>query len=86
MFSDISSNFEKMTLVEFVISDNQKTANIFIKYFDTIVPQLGFKIPKDIILAMNGVEDPVFKALYNGHWHPSILAIKEKYKALIFIF
>ena len=46
-FSDKSNNFETITLVKnnLVISDNQKIANIFIKYSDTIVPKLGLAIP-----------------------------------------
>ena len=65
-----------------VISNNQKIANNVIKYFDTILPKLGSKIPKDIILASNYIEELVLKALHKIQRHPSILAFKKSYKAL----
>ena len=63
-----------------VISDDQKIADIFIEYFDVIVPKLGLAIPKDAIFAINGFEESVLKALYKYQRRPSILALKEKYK------
>ena len=39
-----------------ICSDDQKVANIFIVYFDTIEPKLALAIPKDVILATNGIE------------------------------
>ena len=44
-----------------VISDNQKLVYIFIEYIDTTVPKLGLAIPKDVIIATNGIQDPVLK-------------------------
>ena len=81
-FSDKSNNFEAITLVEnnVVISDDQKIVDIFIEYFDTIVPKLGLAIPKDATFAINGFEEPVLKALHKYQRRPSILALKEKYK------
>ena len=61
-----------------VISDDQKIADIFIEYFDVIVPKLGLAIPKDAIFAITGFEE--LKALYKYQRRPSILALKEKYK------
>ena len=61
-----------------VISDDQKIADIFIEYFDVIVPKLGLAIPKNAIFAINGFEE--LKALYKYQRCPSILALKEKYK------
>lgn len=46
------------------------------------MPQLGLAIPNGVIFATNGIEDPVFKAVHKYQKHPSILAIKEKYKDL----
>ena len=61
-----------------VISDDQKIADVFIEYFDVIVPKLGLAIPKNAIFAINGFEE--LKALYKYQRCPSILALKEKYK------
>ena len=87
-FSDKSSNFRKNTLVEkniSIISEyNQKIADIFTEYFETLVPKLGLAIPKDAMFATNDIEDPVRKAMHKYQRLPSILAIKEKYKNLIF--
>ena len=87
-FSDKLNNFKTITLVRnnMVISDDQKIADILIKYFDTIVPKLGLAILKDVIVATNGIEDPVLKALHKYQMHPRMLAIKEKYKDLSFFF
>ena len=43
LFSHKSNNFETITLVEIdrIISDDQKITDIFIEYFNTIVPKLG---------------------------------------------
>ena len=35
-----------------VISDNQKIADIFIEYFDTIVPKLGLVTSKDAVVSV----------------------------------
>ena len=71
-FSHKSNNFETITLVEnnMVISDDQKKVDIFIVYFDTVVPKLGLPIPKDVIFATNGIEDPVLKAVHKYQRHP----------------
>ena len=87
-FSKKSNNFETITLDEnnTVISDNQKIADIFKGYFDTIVPKSGLRIPKDVIVVNNGIEDTVLKAVHKYQRHPGIFAIKEKYKTLNFSF
>lgn len=43
LFSHKSNNFKTITLVEIdmIISDDQKITDIFIQYFNTIVPKLG---------------------------------------------
>ena len=50
------------------------------------MPQLGLAIPNGVIFATNSIEDPVLKAVHKYQKHPSILAIKEKYKELNFCF
>ena len=88
IFSNKSNKFETITLVEnnVIISNDQKIADIFIKYFDAIAPKLGLAIPKDVIFAANGMEDHVLKAAHKYQRHPSIFAIKEKHKDLNFSF
>ena len=45
-FSEKSNKFETTVLVKItiVISEDQKIANIFIEYFDIIVPKLGLAV------------------------------------------
>ena len=69
-----------------VISDDQKIACILIQYFDTILPKLGLRIPKDVIVVTISIEDPVLKAFNKYQRHPSILKIKEKYRFFFFFF
>ena len=79
-----SNNFETIFLVEnnMVTSDDQKITDTFIEYFDIIVTKLGLPIPKDAIVATNGIEDPVLNAVHKYQEHPSMLTIKERYKDL----
>lgn len=69
-----------------VIPDNQETAEIFMLYFDIIVTKLGLSIPKYVIFATNGIQDPVLNTVHKYQRHPSIFAIKENYKGLNFSF
>ena len=79
-----SNNFETIFLVEnnMATSDDQKITDTFIEYFDIIVTKLGLPIPKDAIVATNGIEDPVLNAVHKYQEHPSMLTIKERYKDL----
>lgn len=61
-------------------------ADIFLEYFATIVPKLGLAIPKYVIVATNRIKSLVLKAMHKYHRHPSMPAIKEKYKNLDFSF
>ena len=61
-----------------VISHDQKIADIFI--------ELCLAIPKDVVVATNGIEEPVLKAVHKNQRHNSIIAIKEKSKDLKFSF
>lgn len=58
----------------------------FIEYFDTMILKLESAIPKDIIVATNGIENPVLNTVHKYQRHPSILTIKGKYKNLTFSF
>ena len=57
LFSDKLINFETITLPKniMIISDNKKTANIFVEYFDTTVSILGWALPQDVIIATDGI-------------------------------
>ena len=65
-YFDKSNYFATITPAEnnMVIFDDQKIADIFIEYFDTIVSKLGLTIPKDFTFAANGIADPVRKAVH----------------------
>ena len=69
-----------------VISNDQKIGDVFIEHFDTIEPNLGLAIPRDVIFATNCIEVPFVKAVLKYQGHCSILAIKEKHKDLNFSF
>ena len=69
-----------------VISGNQKIADIFIECLGSLVPKVGLAIPKNVVFATNGIEDPVLRAVHKYQSYSSILAIKEKYKDLNFTF
>ena len=69
-----------------VISDDQKIADIFAEYFDTIVPKLSLVISKHVTFPTNGLDEPFLKAVHKHQRHPCILAIKKKYKELNFYF
>ena len=43
-------------------------------------------ISKGVIVATNGIEDPVLKAVHKYLRHPNIHAVREKYKDLNFSF
>ena len=61
-----------------VISHDQKIADIFIEHSDIIVQKLGLAIPKDVVVATNGIEEPILKAVHKNQRRNSIIAIKEK--------
>ena len=69
-----------------VISGNQKIADIFIECLGSLVPKVGLAIPKNVVFATNGIEDPILRAVHKYQSYSSILAIKEKYKDLNFTF
>ena len=77
-----------------VIPEDKKIADTFswiselliVEYYDSIVPKLSLAIAKDVIFAINGFEDSVLEAVHKYQSHPSIFAIKEKYKGLNFSF
>ena len=66
-----------------IISDVQKfSLSISILYYQN----LGLVILKNVISATNGIEEPGLRACHKYQRHPSIIAIKEKYKDLNFSF
>ena len=51
-----------------------------------MILKLESAIPKDIIFATNGIENPVLNTVHKYKRHPSIFTIKGKYKNLTFSF
>ena len=66
---------------EEIITDDDKLAEIFIKFFSGAVKSLDINYYEyfswDCIFSEN--EDPIFKAIEKYSKHPSILKIKEHY-------
>ena len=69
-----------------IISDTEKAADTFNKFFVNIVKT--FKIGKDkqFLVETNDVFDPVLKAIKKYSAHPSILRVKEKMNNNVFSF
>ena len=79
LFSNKIKTKEKITLIENneIISSDKNIAEIFMKYFDSIVPSLklpnddGYLVPKDDMLSTDSL-------IIKYKSHPSILSIKQK--------
>ena len=78
-FSDKSSNFESIPLVEndSIISDDNEVANIFNEYFSNLVECLNHQVPETLLNHYCKGEDPIFSAILKYQNHPSITAIKK---------
>ena len=76
-FSDKSSNFESIPLVEndSIISDDNEVANIFNEYFSNLVECLNHQVPENLVNHYCKGEDPIFSAILKYQNHPSITAI-----------
>ena len=61
IFSDKSSNFEKISLIQQdrVITSDSKIAEMFNDYFNNIVSDLGLKMPDALIHHSPKNEDPI---------------------------
>ena len=68
------------------ISDTEKVADTFNKFFVNIGKTLKIDKDKQFLVETNDVFDPVLKAIKKYSAHPSILRIKEKMNNNVFSF
>ena len=61
-----------------IISDTEKVADTFNKFFVSIGNTLKIDKEKQFLVERNDISDPVLKAIKKYSTHPSILSIKEK--------
>ena len=61
-----------------LISDTEKVADTFNKFFVSIGNTLKVDKEKQFLVEKNDISDPVLKAIKKYSTHPSILSIKEK--------
>ena len=69
-----------------IISDTEKVADTFNKFFVNIGNILKIDKDKRFLIEINEVFDPVLKAIKKYSAHPSILRIKEKMNNNVFSF
>ena len=67
-----------------IISDTEKVADTFNKFFVNIGKTLKIDKDKQFLVETNDVFDPVLKAIKKYSAHPSILRIKEKMNNNVF--
>ena len=61
-----------------IISDTEKVADTFNKFFVSIGNTLKIDKEKQFLVERNDISDPVLKTIKKYSTHPSILSIKEK--------
>ena len=88
IFSNKNVTNESITLVSNneIISKGLNKAELFNKFFANIVSELNLAIDEDLIENVDHIDDPVLKAIEKFKYHPSILAISEKYDKNTFSF
>ena len=69
-----------------IISDTEKVADTFNKFFANIGKTLKIDKDKQFLFETNDVFDPVLKTIKKYSAHPSILRIKEKMNNSVFSF
>ena len=90
LFSYKSKASNKITLSENekLIINDQKCAEVFNKYFNSIVEELNIPIDQNLLNDASLFDDPIIAAIHKYKRHPSILKIKEqlkKYDLFLFI-
>ena len=61
-------------------SDDQKSAEVFNNYFNSIVEKLNIQIDQNLLNDASLFDDPIIAAIHKYKRHPSILKIKEQLK------
>ena len=67
---------------EVLVTDDREVANIFNEYFISITEVLGIQEPKDILMPIEGLHDPIEVAIKKFSSHPSIELIYKNKKSL----
>ena len=82
LFSNKSKASNKITLSENekLITNDQKSAEVFNNYFNSIVEELNIPIDQNLLNDASLFDDPITAAVHQYERHPSILKIKEKFK------
>ena len=82
LFSNKSKRSNKITLSENekLIINDQKCAEVFNNYFNSIVKELNIPIDQNTLHDASLFDDPIIAAVHKYERHPSILKIKEKFK------
>ena len=82
LFSNKSKASNKITLSENekLIMNDQKCAELFNNYFNSIVKELNIPIDQNLLNDASIFGDPIIAGVYKYKRHPSILKIKEKVK------
>ena len=82
LFSNKSKASNKITLSENekLIINDQKCAEVFNNYFNSIVEELNIPIDQNLLNDASLFDDPIIAAVHKYERHPSILKVKEKLK------
>ena len=82
LFSNKSKASNKITLSENekLITNDQKCAEVFNNYFNSIVEELNIPIDQNLLNDASLFDDPIIAAVHKYKRHPSILKIKENVK------
>ena len=82
LFSNKSKASNKITLSENekLITNDQKSAEVFNNYFNSIVEELNIPIDQNLLNDASLFDDPIIAAIHKYKRHPSILKIKEQLK------
>ena len=82
LFSNKSRASSKITLSknEKLIINDQKCAEVFNKFFNSIVKELNTPIDQTLLNDASIIDDPIIAGVYNYKRHPSSPKIKENVK------
>ena len=75
-----ASNKITLSENEKLITNDQKTAEVFNNYFNSIVEELNIPIDQNLLNDASLFDDPIIAAILNYKRHPSILKIKKQLK------
>ena len=82
LFSSKSKASNRIILSENekLITNEQKSAEVFNNYFNSIIEELNIPIDQNLLNDASLFDDPIIAAIHKYKRHPSILKIKEQLK------